>query len=91
MLRMRLAQIRRTLNKDSESSAAAKGQPEQRASTAQLKGWVRAAFLRTVSREPSDEELDRAVTYLRQAPSVRRGLEDLLWALVNTKEFGTNH
>jgi len=52
---------------------------------------VREAYLRVLSRYPKDDELDRALDHLQQAKGDRSGLRDLLWALLNTKEFITNH
>lgn len=48
---------------------------------------VREAWLRTLSREPSAEEADRALRHMNSAESPLEGLGDLLWALLNTKEF----
>jgi hypothetical protein len=52
---------------------------------------VRQAYLRTLSRLPDDRETGVALQYLRQADDQGKGLRDLLWALLNTKEFITNH
>jgi hypothetical protein len=52
---------------------------------------VRAAYLRTVSRPPTDAELARGKDYLRQSPGAVEGLRDLVWALVNSREFVLNH
>jgi hypothetical protein len=52
---------------------------------------VREAYLRTVSRPPTDREAEVALGYLRQAGDGPQALRDLLWALLNTKEFITNH
>ncbi|MCI0685490.1 MAG: DUF1549 and DUF1553 domain-containing protein [Gemmataceae bacterium] len=52
---------------------------------------VRQAFLRTLSRPPTAGELRRAGAGIAQAESVVEGVRDLLWALVNTKEFVLNH
>ena len=38
-------------------------------------------------RPPSDAELKGAVTLVGQAPNVKEGLEDLLWAMLNSREF----
>ena len=44
------------------------------------------------SREPNAEELEVALAYLKKhADNVRRGYEDVVWALINTKEFQFNH
>jgi hypothetical protein len=52
---------------------------------------VREAYLRTVSRPPSDAELARSQEYLAAAGDPVAGIRDLLWALLNTKEFIVNH
>jgi len=52
---------------------------------------VREAFLRTLSRPPTDAEAARASDHVRAAGDDTKGLRDLLWALLNTKEFSTNH
>lgn len=52
---------------------------------------VREAYLRTLSRLPTAQELARAKQHLVQSPNVVAGLSDLLWALLNTKEFIVNH
>jgi len=52
---------------------------------------VKQAYLRTLSRYPTDDELDRSVTYLESASEANTGMRDLMWALLNTKEFIVNH
>ncbi|MFN4258246.1 MAG: DUF1549 domain-containing protein [Gemmataceae bacterium] len=52
---------------------------------------ARAAYLRTLSRLPDDQELRRSVQHLTKAQDLKEGLRDLLWALLNTQEFITNH
>jgi len=61
------------------------------AATADLEPVIRQAFLRTVSRHPTDEELKKSVSYIEQARDPVAGLRDILWALLNTKEFIVNH
>ena len=48
-------------------------------------------YLRTVSRMPTREERDAAMEYLSSAPSVSSGTRQLLWVMLNTKEFILNH
>lgn len=48
---------------------------------------VREAWLRTVNRPPSDHEQDRAMLHLANAESLDEAMSDLLWSLMNTKEF----
>ncbi|HEX5104086.1 MAG TPA: DUF1549 and DUF1553 domain-containing protein, partial [Pirellulaceae bacterium] len=52
---------------------------------------VRLAYLRTVSRLPSQDEMDRCLAYLAEADSPAAGAKGLLWSLINTKEFIVNH
>jgi len=52
---------------------------------------VRQAYLRSLSRYPSDEELKRSLDHLASSENLGKGARDLLWALLNTKEFIVNH
>jgi hypothetical protein len=52
---------------------------------------IRETYLRTVSRPPTDSELARSQEYLATASTPMAGVRDLLWALLNTKEFIVNH
>jgi hypothetical protein len=52
---------------------------------------IREAFLRTLSRPPTDAEVERSKRHLRQVGDPAEGLRELLWALLNTREFITNH
>lgn len=51
---------------------------------------IRQAYLRVLSRLPSDREMTVSQGYLKSAPNPSSGLRDLMWALVNTKEFIVN-
>ena len=50
-----------------------------------------SAYLRTLVRRPTDREIDRSIAYLKESPTVKDGIRDILWALLNTKEFALNH
>jgi hypothetical protein len=52
---------------------------------------IREAYLRTVCRPPTNDEMEIARKYLDESRSPLAGLRDVLWALINTKEFITNH
>ncbi|MGC4007371.1 MAG: DUF1549 domain-containing protein [Pirellulales bacterium] len=52
---------------------------------------INEAYLRTLSRKPLADELTRAKQYMTDAATPAAGLRDVLWALVNTKEFIVNH
>ncbi|MEX0641564.1 MAG: DUF1549 domain-containing protein [Pirellulales bacterium] len=44
-------------------------------------------YLRTLSREPTDKELDTALDFVRTEKSRSTAFEDLFWALLNSSEF----
>jgi hypothetical protein len=52
---------------------------------------VEEVFLWAVGRPPSKNDLAAALEYVKSSPSARRGLEDLMWSLLNTREFSLNH
>lgn len=55
------------------------------------KELIREAYLRTLSRQPEESELQDSLEYLQTTKTVQEGLQDLMWALLNTQEFITNH
>jgi Protein of unknown function (DUF1549)/Protein of unknown function (DUF1553) len=52
---------------------------------------IEEAFLRTLSRRPNADELKTSQQSVALASSPVQGLSDLLWALINSKEFILNH
>ena len=64
---------------------------------------VRRLYLLAFSRQPNTDELETATAYLREplidakgqplseAAAFRQNVQDLIWALMNTKEFLFNH
>ena len=54
-------------------------------------GLIRQVWLRTVGRYPTDAEHRRADAHLDSVNSLPEGIGDLLWAMMNTKEFLLNH
>lgn len=52
---------------------------------------VEEAYLRTLSRFPDPEEREIAVAFIQESERPSDGLESLMWALVNTKEFILTH
>jgi hypothetical protein len=65
-----------------ETMLKAKKTPEQ---------VVEELYLATVSRVPNQDEIDRGLRFLREAPTPRDGLHDVLWVLLNSREFLFNH
>jgi len=52
---------------------------------------ITETFLRTVSRYPSNKEMESARADLAKSKNVVEGIQELLLALLNTKEFMVNH
>ena len=52
---------------------------------------ITETFLRTVSRYPSNKEMELAHADLVKSKNVVEGMQELLLALLNTKEFMVNH
>lgn len=52
---------------------------------------IESAYLRTLSRYPTADEVAIATQYIVEDGDLAGGLRDVLWALVNTKEFIVNH
>ena len=48
-------------------------------------------YLAALSRYPTAEERDLCLTGIGRAPTRARGLQNVLWALLNTNEFLYNH
>ncbi|MEX0586672.1 MAG: DUF1549 and DUF1553 domain-containing protein, partial [Pirellulales bacterium] len=57
----------------------------------ELVAVIEAAYMRTLSRLPTDEERARVGKHMAAAASPVDGLRDLMWVLVNSKEFIVNH
>lgn len=53
---------------------------------------IRTLYLTTLSREPTDMEMEKLLAAASADPKARREtLEDIFWALLNSKEFIFNH
>ena len=52
---------------------------------------VTQIYLRIFGRNPDAEEAKFAVRHLSEAESRERAFDDLVWALLNSREFITNH
>jgi hypothetical protein len=52
---------------------------------------VEELYLVTLSRRPNQDEIDRSQRWIREATSPREGLQDLMWTLLNSREFMFNH
>jgi hypothetical protein len=52
---------------------------------------ITQAYLRTLGRYPDEREMGRSQQHVRESDDPVDGLRDVLWALLNTKEFIVNH
>jgi hypothetical protein len=56
-----------------------------------LPAVVEELYLATLSRPPRPEELEKTLAWIKAAPSPQEGAQDLLWVMLNSKEFLFNH
>jgi hypothetical protein len=61
------------------------------ASTKTNEEIVEELFLATLTRPPSARERQRLAEYVQGRPSRQAGFTDVVWALINTREFILNH
>ncbi|HET6576367.1 MAG TPA: DUF1549 and DUF1553 domain-containing protein [Fimbriiglobus sp.] len=52
---------------------------------------VEELFLATLTRPPTANEKDKALEYMNGAKNRAEGLQEVMWALINTREFILNH
>jgi hypothetical protein len=91
-----LAQCLHLLNSDEVRAKTSSSVIEERAtSAAEHAGDVRNLYLTAYARQPTEGELAAATDYLKSHGTDQEGLtkahEDLLWVIINTKEFLFNH
>ena len=58
---------------------------------AEPRAAVEDLYLAALSRLPTDVERNRAASYIAEATDKPKALEDVLWALLNSREFSFNH
>ncbi|APZ93647.1 DUF1549 domain-containing protein [Fuerstiella marisgermanici] len=74
---------------DAEGPAASKQANENQ--SIDVAKAVTDAYLRTLSRPPTDDEAATAAEFITDAKDPLEGLRGVMWALLNTKEFIVNH
>jgi hypothetical protein len=89
-----IAQALHLLNGDflNGKIAAATGRVEQLFQAKKpVPAMVEELYLATLSRPPRPQELHKALEAMKAAPTPREGVQDLLWVLLNSREFLFNH
>ena len=52
---------------------------------------IETLFLHALGRLPNGDELNAGLENLKTSPTLRQGLEEVMWSLINTREFILNH
>lgn len=65
--------------------------PAEKRAPANAEDYINQIFLRTVSRPPTATEIEKAKADFAVASSPADGARELLWAMLNTREFMVNH
>jgi len=52
---------------------------------------IDSLYIRCLTRRPTAEEKERLLSVVKAAPSAQQGLEDVFWAVLNSREFLFNH
>ena len=79
------------LSRKVDPAGSAKPQASGAAASVISRELVIDFYYAALSRSPSAEELKDSLAYVAQSENPRQGLEDLCWALVNSKEFLFQH
>jgi len=100
-LNKQLAQLRQQARKQGVDEESSDDSPEQFKPAASeavaqppvidMAKIIDEAYLRTLSRFPTADEVQTASTFIRESQDPVDGIRSVLWALVNTREFLVNH
>jgi hypothetical protein len=52
---------------------------------------IETIYIRSLARKPTPDESERLLAVVQQAPNPQQGLEDVFWAVLNSREFLFNH
>ena len=52
---------------------------------------IESLYIRSLSRKPLPEEITQLMTVVSESPNPQAGLEDVFWAILNSREFLFNH
>ncbi len=90
-LELRVAELNHKIEKTKDVSEVKPAEAAPEVVGLASEDIIKAAYLRSLSRLPSEAELETSKKFLTQSESQVSGARDLLWALINTKEFIVNH
>jgi hypothetical protein len=85
-LEQRIAELQKA-EKDAKDASESKDGELALSST----DLIRQVYLRTLTRLPTADEMNRCEQFLASAESPAEGAKGILWTLINTKEFIVNH
>lgn len=92
-VRTRIDRLQQQLNPEesSETGTDAVDSAAPTANSIDIDRVVNEAWLRTLSRSPTEDEFRTASQHIEQSTDQLGGLRDVMWVLLNTKEFIVNH
>jgi Protein of unknown function (DUF1549)/Protein of unknown function (DUF1553) len=89
-----LGQVLLLANSDEIENKLADGKgriAKLRTTKVSMKDAIEDLYLSAYSRLPTEKELQRNLTFVEKLDDKQKALEDVLWALLNSKEFMFNH
>ncbi len=88
-----LSQALHLLNGSTTSGKIVQGKiiEELMADNATTEQALERLYIRCLSRYPTDEEMKELLVSVGEAPSPQQGLQDIFWAILNSREFVFNH
>ncbi|GIW99464.1 MAG: hypothetical protein KatS3mg111_2797 [Pirellulaceae bacterium] len=92
-IQQQIARFSASIGRSDEEATPSTGGPTSptRLSEKQVREVVQQAYLRTLSRLPTEEELRTVIDHMLGEESPVEGLASVMWSLINTKEFQLNH
>ncbi|MEM6692179.1 MAG: DUF1553 domain-containing protein, partial [Planctomycetota bacterium] len=88
-----LSQALHLLNGSATSGKISQGKvvDELMANDATTEQALQRLFVRCLSRYPTEEEMKELLVSIGEAPNPQQGLQDVFWAVLNSREFIFNH
>ncbi|WP_228030425.1 DUF1549 and DUF1553 domain-containing protein [Gimesia benthica] len=93
----RLRTVTAELKKVRQNAGRAQNSPakvqtlEEPISAEKTEEIITRTYLRSLSRYPTEQETESAKKYIEESKDKMAGIYDLIWAVLNTKEFMLNH